>query len=697
MSKDWIQSFSGKEVTPAALSALAIPAFVPEHVVVADFETYFDDDYSLKKLSTSQYVMDPRFEVHGCGVKIDGGETRWFEAAEFREWAEAWPWEKTALVAAHSHFDGLILSVYYKRTPGFWFDTLSMSRPLGLPGDLAEQALKLGVGKKGEELINAKGKHRKDFTDLEWARFGEYGCNDVDITWVIFQKMVDGFPEAELWLIDATTRMFTEPQLVIDEPMLKQYLLEEQAQKDSLLARVGLTKKTVGSNEKLAQVFRQLGVEPPTKISPRTKKEIYAFAKTDPGMQELLEHEDDEIRWLAEARISVKSTQTLTRGQRFLQMGAGGRPLPVYLKAYGTHTYRWSAADKTQFQNLQKTNKKDPRKGMLKKSLCAIPGRKVVAADSGAIEARVTAWLAGHEALIEGFRENRDVYSEFASEVFGRPVDRKKNPEDEVPGFISKVCVLGLGYGLGWPKLSLILLAGAMGGPPVQLTQSFVEALGVDVEKFCADDRKAAKVLKMVSRLPLEQLAVHCAVAEKLVTKYRKINKPIVTLWKTMEAVLQVMVELEEGQQVTFGPNECLTIVRHGIILPNGLTLRYPGLRKSEKTEDDDSWGSNFSYVVKRGKSMMRVHTYGGSMTENVVQALARIIVGEQVLSVRAKYGYEPVLLTHDEEAIIVPDAEAHLACQRLVAEMKIAPKWAAGLPLSAEGGYAQSYGGAKT
>jgi DNA polymerase len=408
-------------------------------------------------------------------------------------------------------------------------------------------------------------------------------------------------------------------------------------------------------------------------------------------MQELLEHENEQVRWLAEARISVKSTQTETRGERYLWLGANGRPLPVYLKWFGAHTGRWTASDGTQFQNLEKVSDDNPKKGMIKKSLCAIPGRKVVAADSGAIEARGTAWLAGHTELIEGFKLNRDVYSDFASIVYGRPIDRKKRKEDKVPGFLGKVCVLGLGYGLGWSKLSTTLLAGAMGGPPVTLTEKDADTMGVDVDAFLSDKRKATEITKMISRLPLEQLVVHCACADKLVQTWRKANKPIKDLWKLMESVLDVMNEAGDTEQFTFGPNECLTIVRHGIIMPNGLQLRYPGLQKRQRPVEEDGWVRfNWTYEGAHGK---RGHTYGGAMLENVIQALARIVISDQMLSLKAKYGYEPVLLTHDEEAVIVEEDQAAIAEYRLVEEMKVTPTWAKGWPLNAEGGHGQSYG----
>lgn len=678
-------------------TGLIVPKFEPKHFVGIDFETFWDVDFTLKKLTTSDYIKDPRFEVLGAGVKIDGGAAEWLEEDQFRSWVTTWPWEETAIICQHAHFEGLISSWHYGFAPGFWLDTYSLSRALGLPGGLDELALHFKVGEKGEGLVKSKGKHRKDFTAEEWEEFGDYCKNDIEITEGIIDKMLVDFPEPELWLADLTIRLFTEPQLMIHEPRLREFLTWERERKEALLARIGLDKKTVGSNDKLAAAFVRLGAEPPRKLSLKAKnpdgspKEGYAFAKSDPGMQELLEHENDEIRWLAEARIAVKSTQAETRAERFLRMGKDSALMPVYLKTWGAHTGRWTASDKTQFHNLQRTSKKDPRKGALKKALIAPEGQQVVAADSGAIEARGTAWLAGHETLLASFRENRDVYSEFASVAYGRPIDRKKNPEDELPGFLGKICCLGLGYGMGWSKLSLTLLAGAMGGAPVQLTEKDAETMGVDLDRYLSNERYAKQREKMVSRLNPEALGIHCACAEHLVKIYRAANDPIVQLWYQMEDVLATMESVEEGEEYTFGPGECMTIVRHGIILPSGFKLRYPGLRCSD--EDSLFGKAGYSYL---SKYKQRQHIYGGLACENVIQGLARIVIGEQWLSLKAKYDYKACLSTHDEIVIVVDDAEAPLAKRRMIEEMKIAPKWAAGWPLHAEGGFSKAYGDAK-
>lgn len=695
------------------------PAF--DTLISLDFETYYDRDYTLRKMATSDYVRDPRFETLLVGVKVNDAATVVLDAPTFAAWVRAVDWSRCAVLAHHAHFDGLILAHHYGVKPAMWFCTLSMARPLhgtDVGGSLEELMPFYGVGAKGREIENAVGKHAADFTPEEWARFADYCRNDVDGMKGIFDGMlVEGFPESELLLIDTTIRMFTEPSFVTDEALLNEVLVDERARKAELLERVGLDKKTIGSNEKLAEVFRSFGVEPPRKKSPKAKNPdgtlamIYAFAKSDPGMQELLEHPDDEVRFLAEARVAIKSSINESRTLRMLEAGAGGRRVPVYLKYAAAHTHRWGGGDKRNFQNFERTNKKDPKKGRIRKALRAPDGHHLVVADSNAIEARMLAWFAGHDELVAGFAENRDVYSAFASRVYRRHVDRKKNPEDEIPGHVGKTAILGLGYQMGWAKFAATLAAGPMGAPPIVFTAQEAEGLGVRVEDYFADPelypgpnqpgyikRRRAnwrKVEAMPSRLPLPERLVHCAVAAYLVRMYRDTNAPIAELWSEMERVIEAMAE---GDEFAFGPGGCVRTVRHGLVMPSGLTLKYPGLeRRVEVTIDDEGEEHtrvHYSFLDGHyGKT--RKHIYGGLLVENIIQALARCVVAEQALRVRAA-GFHIVTTTHDEIVACVPEADAQRCLDATIRIMKTAPSWAAGCPLNAEGGFGRSYGEVK-
>ncbi len=672
------------------LDALETPI---DAVITIDLETFYAGDYTLSNMTNESYVRDPRFEVIGVGVKINAGASVWLTEQEFRAWAKTIRWERIAILAHHAHFDGLILSHHFGIIPGFWLDTLSMSRALNgmlVGNSLGDLMPYYGVGHKGHEVVQAKGKRLSDFTPEELAAYGEYCKNDCNGTWGIFQKMLPHFPEVELWQIDTTIRTFTEPVLVLDEPLLSAYLIDERKRKADLLARVAKDKSVFMSNPKFAQLLIDHEVVPPMKISPTTGEETFAFAKSDAGMQILLDHPRDEVRFLAEARVAVKSTTNETRTERFLKSGANGRPVPVYLKYSAAHTHRWGGGDKMNFQNLERTSKKDPRKGTLRKSLLAPDGKVLVVSDSAQIEARKTAWLAGHADLLNAFAQKRDVYSEFATEAYGRLVDRKKNPDDEIPGFVGKICVLGLGFQMGWRKFALTMLAGAMGGPPVKFGQKEADTIGVDVEAFKVDKydkRRMSDIEKMPTRLSLPDRVIHCAVAKAFVDRYRARNAPIVGLWDTMQTVLKAMCE---GEQATFGPGECLQTVRHGIILPNGMKLKYPGLEYKEGK--DGERGSYWYLGGDSGKKPQKA--YGGSITENIVQALARIVVADQMLWIRTKYPI--VTMTHDEVVSLADEADGENALKWSLDCMRVPPVWAPGLPLNAEGGFAVSYGDAK-
>ena len=659
------------------------------NIITIDFETFYSKDYDLKRFGTEGYIRDPQFEVIGVGVKVNNSVPMWLDVNTFRVYTRTVDWANVAVLAHHAHFDGLILSHHFGIRPGFWLDTLSMGRlvhTVDVGGSLAKLAAYYHVGEKGNEVIQAKGKRLADFTRADWEQYGEYCKNDCNLTWDIFHAILEwDFPESELHLIDMTVRMFTEPTFVLDLPMLEAYLIEERARKQALLDRIGQDKEVLMSNDKFALLLMELGVdEPPRKMSKRTGKETWAFAKSDPGMQALLEHEEDNVRWAAEARVGVKSTINESRTERLLRAGAGGRPIPIYLNYHRAHTGRWSGGDKQNAQNWERTDKKDPNKGRIRKSIRVIPGKALVVADQAQIEARGLAWFAGDDPLVEAFAQGRDVYSEFATTVYGRTITKA----DELERFVGKTATLGLGYALGWLKFAMTMAAAK-----VIFTWKDIEVMGVDVEAFAALTDKYGvtnrdKVEEMPSRLPVPERMVHCAVAKRIVDRYREQRVPITETWEGFNAALSCMLE---GCDITCGPNDCIRLVYHGVELPSGRKLRYPGL--SAKQDMFGDWV--FSYMGGRvGKD--KVHIYGGSLTENVIQALARDVIADQMTRIRMKYGYHIATTTHDEIVLVVNEQEAETAFKNTLAEMKIPPAWAAGWPVKAEGGWGQCYGEVK-
>jgi DNA polymerase I-like protein with 3'-5' exonuclease and polymerase domains len=421
------------------------------NLITLDFETFYDNKLKLgfKYQTTEEYVRDSRFEVIGVGVKVDDAPEEWFSGSheEISSYLNTFDWDQSALLCHNTLFDGCILSWHFGIKPAFLLDTLSMARALhgvDAGGSLAKLADRYMLGKKGDEVIAAEGKSRKDFTPTDLAQYGEYCKNDVDLTFRLFRELAGGFPEEELELIDMTLRMFTEPVFEVDDALLQERLADMQAEKSELLTGLmeklkcdteEAVRKKLSSNKQFAAILLEHGITPPMKISGTTGKETYALAKNDEGFLALTEMEDTFIQQLCAVRLGTKSTIEESRIERFIDIGMRneGR-LPIPLKYYGAHTGRWAGSDKVNFQNLPSRDKK---KKALKNAVVAPEGHVVINCDSSQIEARILVWLAGQEDVVEQFRNGEDVYSIFASEVYNRPVS-KANPTER---FVGKTCI----------------------------------------------------------------------------------------------------------------------------------------------------------------------------------------------------------------------------------------------------------------
>jgi len=621
-------------------------------IVTIDFETYYDQKFSLSKLTTEAYIRDPQFEIIGVGIKVNDYPTDWYAGDNVGKFLKSLDYSKRAILCHNTAFDGAILAWHFGINPRLWLDTLSMARPLHnltVGGSLAALTTHYGLGKKGDEVVQALGKHKADFTAEELAKYGQYCINDVELTHALFNKLKVGFPSSELLVIDQTLRMYTEPVIELDVPLLEKHLEEVRTRKRMLLTDLGLTgvseealTKMLMSNEIFAKYLKNLGIDPPTKISARTGKQAWAFAKTDKGMTDLLEHPDERVQAVVTARLGTKSTIEETRTESLIGVAGRGR-LPIMLNYYGAHTGRFSGGDKLNLQNL-------PSRGntTIRRALKAPEGQLLVSCDSSQIEARTVAWVAGQVDLVQAFRDKRDVYSEFATEVYGRAITK----DDKIERFVGKTCILGLGYGMGAEKLRRTLEIG-QGGISV---------------------------------------AMELHEAERIVRIYRAKNFKIVQLWQKMGNMLSHMVNGLDGSIC-----DAVSYSNQGILLPNKLLIKYPALRQN---------GSGFEYIgdarTYRKAVRDRVTTgateditwtkiYGGKATENLVQALAAIVIREQM----AKIGqhYHVAFQVHDEIIISTPDGKITQAEQQLVAVMSTPPKWAQDLPIACESGHAKNYG----
>jgi DNA polymerase I-like protein with 3'-5' exonuclease and polymerase domains len=602
------------------------------NLITLDFETYYDKDFSLRKITTEAYVRHPMFEVIGVGIKLNNQETEWASGTrkQVTEYLSKFPWDDSMVVAHNAMFDGAILNWHYGISPKVYMDTLCISRAVhGVETSSSLKALseRYGIGKKGDEVLNTLGKRRIQFTDDELSKFGDYCVNDVDLTFELFKIMAKDFPRKEMKLIDLTLRMFVEPILDLDLAALEYHLTETRSRKDALLTSANVDKADLMSNPKFAELLLHLGVSPPKKLSPTTGKETFAFAKSDEGFKALESHEDERVQQLVAARLGNKSTLEETRTQRFIDIAKRGL-LPVPVRYYAAHTGRWGGDDKINLQNL-------PSRGVngkkLKQSIIAPEGYRLIDADSAQIEARVLAWLAEQDDLTQAFTAGEDVYVKMASRIYGVPEEDVTKDQR----FVGKTTILGAGYGMGAVKF-----------------QAQLKTFDSDIE---------------------------LAEARRVINIYREANWKINELWRDAQRML---TGLSNKENIQFGLDGVIQVVDGAMLLPSGLKLRYDDLQF--QTTDK---GVEFDYKTRRG----RTRIYGGKVIENVCQAIARCIIGEQMLNIAKKY--RVVLTVHDSIVCCVADAEVEEAQKYIEECMRWTPDWAKGLPINCESGTGKTYG----
>lgn len=703
--------------TPTArAAALFCRPEIPQHkvewsrLVQLDFETYYDANYTLKKMSTSEYIRDPRFKVQMMGIKIGNGPTRIVHPSRIKLVLASINWNTHALLAHNTQFDGFILSHHYGIHPCFLYDTLAMARGLHsneIGGGLDEVSRFYGGAGKHEGVLDET-LGVKVWSKELFAKVSPYCVNDVNEMARVFRLMVLQLPDDEFGNIDWITRCFTSPVLKVDMPRVEVELKRELANRERLMYAVVdpdrydvggdlydydvwmkllnkrerqlegvergmlIIKRVIGSNEMFAALLRDEGIEPPIKISAAWmkldkdaqenytgKKFTYAFAKDDIAFTNLpndveeweFDREDPEqlkqiiakqerLQALVDARIAVKSTTNITRAERFLKAGANDWSLPCGYAYSRAHTHRLGGNNKMNMQNLK-------RGGELRESILAPPGHVISVCDSGQIEARVNGWLWGQDDLLLSFEaadkwlksmgvaqgDDRDAYCKFASLIYGRHI----TTEDSLERFVGKVCVLGLGFGMGAQKLQMTLAKGALGGKPVYFS---------------------------------------LAKCYEIVNTYRRVNYKIEGGWRICS---QIIEDMASGREGSHGP---LNWEKGKIWLPNGMALLYPDLKK---TIDENGWDA---WTYQSGK--MRKKIYGGLLCENIVQALARIIVIGQTLTISRKY--RVVMTTHDEAAALAKTAQGQKCYDFMAKALRTPPSWCADIPLNCEGGFAANY-----
>ena len=668
-----------------------------DRVLVVDFETRWDRaDYTLSKMTTEEYIRDKRFKAFGLCAKLLDSDLQpvWVRGPEIRSWADAIDWSKTAVLAHNAQFDVSILSWVYGVKPAFIFDSLSMARALRgveVGNSLAKLASDFGLPEKGKAVHSTDG--LEELTPEIERELADYCKHDVFLCEEIFKHLIKGYPKSELRLIDMTLRMYTNPLLELDRQMLIKELTtegegeggtqghtlkEEGEAREGLLQKLGVDQAELASNPKFAALLETLGTPAPKKVSKTTGKETLALAKNDALFQALLNGPNEDIRLLCEARLKVKSTTERTRAQRFLDISGRGA-LPVPLSYYGAKSGRWSASKGSaiNMQNLK-------RGSFLRKAIMAPAGHQLVVGDLSQIEPRVLAWFCDYTDMLDIFRSGSDAYAAFGAQMFNIPGLTKDSHPDLRQS--AKSALLGCGYGLGWASFAAQLLVGFLGAPPVRYDKAFAQKLGVNreyVKAFLENKEYLMKMEEIPHICTDEELLIHCVAAKKIIDIYRATAQPVVDFWNMCGTLL--VTALYHGEEHTY---KCVTFRKEEIVLPNGMSIRYPNLRQEKNKETKQmEW-------VYGGLDEKPTKLYAGKITNNIVQGTARVVMTDGMLRVDKRY---PIVLTvHDEFGIVVPEAEAEEATAFVHASMTKPPSWMPGIPLGSEVGHAKRYGDAK-
>jgi DNA polymerase len=394
------------------------------------------------------------------------------------------------------------------------------------------------------------------------------------------------------------------------------------------------------SNDKFALRLESMGVKAPTKVSAKTGKVAWAFAKTDEAFTDLLEHDDSDVQALVAARLGVKTTIAETRALMMLETARRG-PLPVYLNYWGAKTTgRYSGGNKINWQNLPA---RGPSAGM-RQAICAPAGHVVVVGDSSNIELRVAMCAAQQTDVVMKILAGEDLYCDFASKMFGRTITKA----DKKERLLGKIAMLSLQYGAGWRK--------------------FKEMVRQQSGEVLTDEA-----------------------AEAIVQLYRRTHHKIVDMWTRFEEVLLPEIANGNPNLVAVEGNGWCLCTGEGFGVGGGAGVAYHQLKKVASTDKRGNPSMEWQYTMG-GKP---VKLYGGKAFENYCQHVARQIVMWQTARIDAKY---PVALSvHDEAVCVVRDDQLDDCVKYMNECLSMTPPWCRGqIPLACEVGSGVNYGDAK-
>jgi DNA polymerase len=668
----------------------------PADFVVLDFETYFDDDYTLYNMTHWEYITDDRFEPIGCGFKFSNVHgTCYMKPDPFFCWAEdlyeyfekmqevyGQNFEDITVVVQNAHFDILLLLKEYEIDPKFVIDCKHLdshfdSRRSHKLKDMAKRAK---LEPKGDTM-QFSGVHLDDMTAEQREAMETYCKLDCRLEYDVFEDLLPYLSDPAVSLNHAmhTTALYTKPKLSFDFGLADELTLSMTKHIDEACKSVGMSKEDISGNLSFVTALQSVlpeGEMVPTKAHKRPGKKMTALlgqsgigpalAKTDDGCLMLLAHSKKEVGDLMKARQAVKSWPLHVKriaSMKQLATSASGR-MPVPLNYYGCHTGRPSGGGGINLLNLGGSGRAGmgthPLIRKMRNLLTAKTGMLVIS-DAAQIECRLLAWIAGQEDLVQAFADDRDVYSEFGSVVFSA---RLRKPRDTDPpamktlltirrGF-SKDTVLGAGYGMG-------------------------------------ENRFYNNCLMNPSLRPLFDSGKYDrAFVSMLIKGYRKTYYRIPEFWKSVEQCFRLVTKYPHEVRryavpgTKLGENDLLTFWNQNgtvcIQLPSGRILYYP---HAAVKKGDNDWGDQIRY--HHGP------LWGGSITENIIQAIAFDMLIYWIDKCEAA-GIPIVHHVYDEVIGMSTEFGAEADLKVLMEIMSEGPEWAAGCPFAAEGETSKTY-----
>lgn len=670
-----------------------------------DLETYISKDCTLSKNTIFEYVHHPEFKVHGVAYILDNGEPQFTaNILEIKELIES-----CMLVGHNLMFDAFVLTQHFKlNVSPIYYDTMchakytmSHNRSFSLNA-LAEH---FDLGKKGAELPEyrldelpempktylkllpnvalLKFATTKKLDPALAATYGRsilsqshlqglaaYAIRDIVLTKQLYETLRNTLPIAdmEVFLMSDTIKMFVDPVIVLDAELLTRAIENYRNEVFKKLEILGVEATALNSAKQFVELLAKHGATPPSKISPRTGKPIPATAKKDSFMQNLGSHKNEAVRILSDLKNQLSSNGEIIKMERLLRIATVSKVLPVPLKYAGTHTTRWGGDEKINVQSMQ-------RGGISRKSFLAPDGYAFVVADLSQIEVRVIAYLANDTEQLQAFADHRDIYSEFASELFNTPVSKTIQP---LLRQIAKAAVLACGYQVGAITLSNTLLSQNMVLDTAVLTRLNIDTLDLP-------DHLNDRITSIVTSLPMHQLRTHLCAVNGVVNAYRQSNHTIKKYWGFCDKLLVGMLNgVEMGHTdgvvpITYYTKKDKLIIEH---FQFSYTLHYPKLENYKNN-------TRFEFKKNKYKSL-----YAGMLTNNIVQSFARHLMGHWWIETKKQTGYSPVLTVHDELLYCVPTSAVEAFKTKLRTILVNLPY--SGLPLDCEIETGNIYGGIK-